>query len=658
MTAPWQGSIVALVSPMHDDGALDRQSLQGLIEWHVESGTAALVIAGTTGESATLTHEENLDIVSWALEAADGRIPIIAGTGSNNTAEALHLTREARRRGAQGCLLVTPYYNKPTQQGLELHYREIASQVDVPIILYNVPHRTGIDMLPETVEKLSKIDNIVAIKEAGSSPERVKDIIERCGDSIAVYGGEDPISLEAMLRGAQGVISVTANVDPAGVKQLCLHALAGRESEARRRRRAAGHPQRGPLLPEQPHSRQMGPAAAGAHRERHPSAAGLAGRRIPQPRTQSIERQRMPARLIPRPTQGRWLPPLLIAATLLGGCSSSSPDTDYLFLDYAEALQAPPEIGDLAAAETQITVPEEPANQVDLLPRIDRLRLVRDGRLSWLAIASEAEKVWPLLKQFLRKEGFVAAEENRALGMLSTNWRKQQTQLPKSGLARLFSFLSSALSAERRERYTLYLERGERNRSSRVFVQYTGMIYTSEQDQTSNAQARGEVAPRSWQTRPSDPMRESQFLQKLMIHLGVERQAALEAAAEPAAAVKRHTSVRPRLRQRGGTLALEIVGDKRFIRHLIPGALLDAGFALEEERRQEGLIRVSWNGGSLKNLNRPFSERIFSRRSTSYDIRIDDSKNPLELRVLGETNSPLKAADQRLILEALAGSLS
>ena len=233
MAAPWKGSIVALVSPMHGDGALDRQSLQGLIDWHVEAGTEALVIAGTTGEAATLTHEENLDIVSWSLEAAAGRIPIIAGTGSNNTAEALHLTREAKRRGAQGCLLVTPYYNKPTQQGLELHYREIASQVDVPIILYNVPHRTGIDMLPETVEKLSKIDNIVAVKEAGSSPERIEDILNRCGDSIVVYGGEDPINLEVMLRGAQGVISVTANVDPARVQQLCLHALAGREAEAR-----------------------------------------------------------------------------------------------------------------------------------------------------------------------------------------------------------------------------------------------------------------------------------------------------------------------------------------------------------------------------------------------------------------------------------------
>ncbi len=233
MAAPWKGSIVALVSPMHSDGALDRQSLKGLIDWHVEAGTAALVIAGTTGESATLTHEENLDIVSWSLEVADGRIPIIAGTGSNNTAEALHLTREAKRRGAHGCLLVTPYYNKPTQQGLELHYREIASQVDVPIILYNVPHRTGIDMLPETVEKLSDIDNIVALKEASSSPDRVEEVLKRCGDRIVVYGGEDSISLKAMQRGAQGVISVTANVDPASVQQLCLHVLAGRETEAR-----------------------------------------------------------------------------------------------------------------------------------------------------------------------------------------------------------------------------------------------------------------------------------------------------------------------------------------------------------------------------------------------------------------------------------------
>ena len=341
---------------------------------------------------------------------------------------------------------------------------------------------------------------------------------------------------------------------------------------------------------------------------------------------------------------------------MLGGCSGSNPDTDYLLIDFSESLQAPPDIKGLAY-EAQISVPEDPTEQLELLPRLNRLRLVRDGRLSWLAIDSEAEKVWPLLKQFLREEGFAIAEENRALGMLGTNWRKQLTQLPKSGFARLFSFLASALSAERRERYVLYLERGERGRSSRVFAQYTGMIYTTEEDQTSRGGARGEVSPRSWQTRPSDPIRESQFLQKLMIHLGIERQAAIEAAAKPAAAAKRHTSITTRLRQQGDALALQIRGDRGFIRHLIPSALLDSGFGLEQERRQEGLIRISWNGGSLKNLKQPFSERTFSRRSTSYNIRVDDSRSLLEVRVLSESGKPLRAEDQRLILEALAGSL-
>ncbi len=364
----------------------------------------------------------------------------------------------------------------------------------------------------------------------------------------------------------------------------------------------------------------------------------------------------MPTHLNPRP--GRRFLPLLIAAALVGGCSGSNPDTDYLFVDYAEALQAPPGFDELAQEETQITFPEDPSGQVELLPRLDRLRLVRDGRLSWLAVDSEAEKVWPLLKQFLRQEGFVIVEENRALGIVGTHWRKQLTQLPKSGLARLFSFLAEALSAERRERYTLYLERDERGRSSRVFAQYTGMIYTSEKDQTSQSRARGEVAPRSWQTRPSDPVRESQFLQKLMIYLGVDRQVALEAATKPAAAVKRHTSVSTRMRQRGEALALQIRGDKGFIRHLIPGALLDSGFGLEQERRQKGLIRVSWNGGSLKNLNQPFSERTFSDRSTFYNIRVDNSRSLIEVRVLSEADKPLKTGDQRLILEALASSLS
>ena len=365
----------------------------------------------------------------------------------------------------------------------------------------------------------------------------------------------------------------------------------------------------------------------------------------------------MSARLISLPPLARRFLPLLVAAAMVGGCSGSNPDTEYLFVDFAESLQAPPDIEELAG-ETQISVPEDPTEQLDLLPRLDRLRLVRDGRLSWLAIDSEAEKIWPLLKQFLRKEGFVITEEHRALGMLGTNWRKQLAQLPKSGLSRLFSFLKSALSAERRERYTLYLERGERRRSSRVFAQYSGMIYTAEKDRTSQGGARGEVAPRSWQTSPSDPIRESQFLQRLMIHLGIERQAAAKAVDKPAAAVKRHTSVTARLRRQDGALALQIRGDKSFIWHLIPSALLDSGFSLEQERRREGLIRVGWNGGSLKNLNQPFSKRTFSRRSTSYDIRVDESSSLIEVRVSSAAGKPLKAGDQRLILEALADSLS
>ena len=363
----------------------------------------------------------------------------------------------------------------------------------------------------------------------------------------------------------------------------------------------------------------------------------------------------MPPRLTLNSTPGRHFLPLLIAAALVGGCSGSNPDTDYLFTDFAEAMQAPPELEGLES-ETQITIPEDPTEQLELLPRLDRLRLVRDGRLSWLAIDSEAEKVWPLLRQFLIKEGFVIAEEDPALGVLGTNWREQRTQLPKSGFARLFSFLTSALAAERRERYILYLERGDKGSSSRVFAQYTGMIYTAEQDQTSRSSARGEVAPRSWQARPSDPIRESQFLQKLMIHLGVARRAALEAVTEPAKAVKKYTSVTTRLRQRGKSLVLQIRGDKNFIRHLIPGALLDSGFALEQERRRQGLLRVSWNGGPLKNLNRPFSERTFSARSTSYNIRVDENRNLIEVQVLSEADKPLNAGDQRMILEALAGS--
>jgi 4-hydroxy-tetrahydrodipicolinate synthase len=228
------GSIVALVTPMTAEGALDFQALSNLVEWHVASGTGAIVAVGTTGESATLDVDEHLQVIRHVIKVANGRIPVIAGTGANSTAEAIAWTEAARTAGADACLLVTPYYNKPSQRGLYEHYRLIAEKVDIPQILYNVPGRTACDMLPETVYALAEIPNIVGIKEATGDLARGRALIENCPDDFAVYSGDDATALELILLGAKGNISVTANVIPAVMAEICNLGLAGKADEARR----------------------------------------------------------------------------------------------------------------------------------------------------------------------------------------------------------------------------------------------------------------------------------------------------------------------------------------------------------------------------------------------------------------------------------------
>lgn len=222
----FRGSMVAVVTPMRADGELDYEALARLVEFHLENGTDAIISVGTTGESATLDFEEHIRVVRRTVELVKGRVPVIAGTGANSTSEALHLTRRSMEAGADACLLVTPYYNKPTQEGLYRHYKLIADSVAIPQILYNVPGRTACDLKPETVERLADIPNIVGIKEA-STLERIRELIRRCGDRLDVYSGDDGLAAEAILGGAKGVISVTANVAPRAVRDLCAAALAG-----------------------------------------------------------------------------------------------------------------------------------------------------------------------------------------------------------------------------------------------------------------------------------------------------------------------------------------------------------------------------------------------------------------------------------------------
>ena len=221
------GSMVAMVTPMADDGSVDWAGLERLVNHHVEQGTDAIVSVGTTGESATLDHNEHIEVIGRTVDAAAGRIPVIGGTGANSTAEAIALTRDAAAVGVTACLLVVPYYNKPPQEGLFQHFNSIAAAVSIPQILYNVPGRTAVDMSNETTLRLAEIDNIVGVKDATNDIDRGCDLIDRSPEGFSIYSGEDGTACQLMLAGGKGTISVTANAAPKLMHEMCVAAVAG-----------------------------------------------------------------------------------------------------------------------------------------------------------------------------------------------------------------------------------------------------------------------------------------------------------------------------------------------------------------------------------------------------------------------------------------------
>ncbi len=233
----FKGSIVAIITPMQEgvapDTELDLDGLARLVEFHIENGTDAIVSMGTTGESATLTEKEHCFVIEKTVEMVNGRVPVIAGTGANSTLEAISLTRYAKKAGADACLLVTPYYNKPTQEGLYQHFKVIAEEVSIPQILYNVPSRTACDMVPETVARLSEISNIIGIKEATGDVDRVKQLQDLCQENFLLYSGDDATACEFMIAGGDGVISVTANVAPQAMHDMSIEAISGDANRAR-----------------------------------------------------------------------------------------------------------------------------------------------------------------------------------------------------------------------------------------------------------------------------------------------------------------------------------------------------------------------------------------------------------------------------------------
>lgn len=227
------GSLVAIVTPFRK-GKIDEQAFGSLIDWQIANGTNGIVPCGTTGESATLSHEEHNRVVELTVEIVNRRVPVIAGTGSNSTDEAIALTRHAKRARADGALLITPYYNKPTQEGLYRHYKAVAEAVDLPLVLYNIPGRTGVNMLPATIARLSAIKNVVGVKEGSGSVQQASDIVQMCGERLTVLAGDDALTLPMMAVGGKGVITVTANIVPADMANLVKAFAEGNIEGARR----------------------------------------------------------------------------------------------------------------------------------------------------------------------------------------------------------------------------------------------------------------------------------------------------------------------------------------------------------------------------------------------------------------------------------------
>ncbi|MDR3477950.1 MAG: 4-hydroxy-tetrahydrodipicolinate synthase [Gammaproteobacteria bacterium] len=228
----FKGSMVALVTPMQADGTIHKKSLHDLVEWHIDAKTSAIIVNGTTGESPTLSKEEQEEMITSVVKQAKGRIPIIAGTGTNATHTTVAHTQFAKEAGVDACLLIAPYYNRPTQNGVYEHFKTVAEKVALPIILYNHPGRTGCDILPETIQRLADLPNIIGVKEATGKTERCVEVLKRCGTAFAVYSGDDATAYDFMLHGAHGVISVAANLIPHQMRDLCEAALSGNKALA------------------------------------------------------------------------------------------------------------------------------------------------------------------------------------------------------------------------------------------------------------------------------------------------------------------------------------------------------------------------------------------------------------------------------------------
>ena len=453
-----QGSLVALVTPMKSSGAVDWAALDGLVDWHLESGTHGIVPVGTTGESATLNHDEHKQVIKAVIRRVDGRVPVVAGAGANATAEAIELTESAKGDGADYCLSVTPYYNKPTQEGLYRHYCAIAEAVDLPMVLYNVPPRTACDMQAETVARLAQVDSIVGIKEACGDPDRVAEIKALVPDDFILLSGEDAQTLTMVGHGAVGAISVTANVLPAMMAAFCEAFLARRSRQGRRtRRQTSAHP-RHPVRRNESDTVEMGPERDGPDRRRHPSTFGGtdrtgAGRSAETTRgIDGFGAVAGPRRRTRHPmgekalSRRRWRASCT-AAVLIGGMLASTgcrvfrddagffvdPRDDYIEAAVGEPLVVPegmeasvgdtwpiPDILEQPTAKTYAN--EVPRPRLLAGASADEIKIQKLGAKSWIVLADSPDQIWPLVKQLMEDSRVGVAREDPPAGIVETEW--------------------------------------------------------------------------------------------------------------------------------------------------------------------------------------------------------------------------------------------
>ena len=531
----FQGSMVALVTPMSVDGSVDEEALAALLEFHIDAGTDAIVAVGTTGESATLSVPEHAQVIELVVNLVGKRIPVIAGTGANATAEAVELTRHAKDAGADACLLVTPYYNKPTQLGLFEHFRTIANAVAIPQILYNVPGRTALDMQVDTTARLSRIGNIVGIKEALGEVSRIRELLAACDPGFMVVTGDDATAMESMLAGGHGDISVTANVVPQQMHAMCMAAMAGDRSAAEAIEadvadlhvalfhesnpipvkwalQQMGHIKAGMRLPLTPLDAQFHASVRAALKK---AGGPMIVQLLPEVMTSSmliwpIARPENRSAVMPRVRRV-----LLMGLTLAvgSGCASvyqpNSPDVAYSSeASAARQLQVPPDLTDVSDGE-QFVLPGSGNASVSrntLLPEFSSVRFVRQAGQSWLEVDRPPEELWPRLLAFARKERYRIEQTEPVSGVIVTQWR------PKSD-AQTGGLLKNLLGSS---------------------ADFTRMAFRLERSGTgARLFARSQAADKSvvtveqslaWPVESHDPENTSALLARLLVFLGIDEQ--------------------------------------------------------------------------------------------------------------------------------------